>query len=197
MTSIGDKYDSIAKRFADMRSKNLLEKKYFDLLIKNLPAHASILDVGSGAGEPIIPYLLEQGFTLTGLDASKQLIKIAEEKFPSVEYIHGDMRIVSVPQKYDAIVAWDCLPNLPKEDQKYMLPRFASWLAHGGKILFTTGDEDTEIENQELLGEQFSYYSFSPDTYILLLAAAGFEILLNEKGEENHYVWLVEYKGLK
>lgn len=197
MTSIGDKYDSIARRFAESREKNLLEKKYLDLLIKDLPAQAHILDVGCGTGEPIMSYLSsEQHFVVVGLDASKQLLKMAEKKFPDAKFIHGDMRIVHIQEKFNAIVAWDSFTYLPKEDQKYIFPRLAAWLTHRGKVLFTTGDSDNELRDIEVMGEKFSYFSLSPGNYTKLLKAAGFEILMCEKDLENRMVWLAEWKGI-
>jgi cyclopropane fatty-acyl-phospholipid synthase-like methyltransferase len=196
MTSIGDKYDSIARKFAETREKNLVEKKYLDLLISHLHPHSHILDVGCGTGEPIMAYLSNQGFILTGLDASKQLIKIAEKKFPTMKFIHGDMRIVSVQQKFNAIVLWDSVTYLPIEDQKYMFSRCASWLTTNGKLLFTTGDMDSTVIDHEMLGEKFSYYSYSPEGYKKLLEAAGFDVLFSEKDQEHHIVWLAEWKGI-
>ena len=102
----GKKYDLIASGFADLRNSFNTEKKYLDLFIEYLQPKEYVLDVGCGSGYPIASYLIEHHFNVMGVDASKELLKIAEQKCPSMERIYGDVRTVSLKNKFDGIIEW-------------------------------------------------------------------------------------------
>ncbi len=188
-----NKYDFIACRFALARNQSLeKEKKYLDAMIKHLPAHAHILDLGCGTGEPIATYLTKQGFCVTGLDNSKELLKFAQANVSSMQLIEGDMRTIFLDNRYDALIAWDSFFHLPKNDQKEMFPRFRNWLKNQGLLIFTSGDTEGEILDAEMLGEHFSYYSLSSNDYEALLAQYCFSLLIKEEDEPHHLVWLAQ-----
>lgn len=118
MTDQGKKYDSIATGFAEMRNSFSTEQKYIDLLISYLHARASILDVGCGSGFPIASYLINHGFQVTGVDSSKELLKIADEKCPKMKTILGDIRNVEIEHQFDAVVEWWCLMHVPRRSRE-------------------------------------------------------------------------------
>lgn len=156
------------------------------------------MDVGCGSGYPIASYLSQHGLVVTGIDASRELLKIAKQKFSNLQWIYGDMRTISHNKKYDAVIAWDSFFHLPKVDQELMFLRFANWLKNKGQLLFTTGDAESEIINSEMLGQVFSFYSLEPKVYKKLLEKQHFKMLLCEKDqdEEPHLVWIAEYNKL-
>src|SRR5476651_1556248 len=78
----GKKYDLIAADFAKMRDSFSTEKKYIDLFLAHLNPNSHVLDVGCGSGYPIASYLIEHGLQVTGIDASKKLLKIAKKNCP-------------------------------------------------------------------------------------------------------------------
>lgn len=80
MDNQGKRYDLIATGFSEMRDSFATEQKYIDLFIQHLKPGSHILDVGCGSGYPIASYLIEHGFEVTGIDGSKELLKIAETK---------------------------------------------------------------------------------------------------------------------
>ena len=82
MKNQGRSYDNIAYDFANMRVEFASEKKYLDLFIKALKPKSSILDVGCGSGIPIARYLINQGFKVTGIDGSRELLSIAQNNCP-------------------------------------------------------------------------------------------------------------------
>jgi len=191
-TDEGKKYDLIASGFAEMRDSFSTEQKYIDLLIDHLKPNANILDVGCGSGFPIASYLIEHGFQVTGVDSSKKLLKIAEDKCPLMQPIFGDIRSVGINQKFDAIVEWWCLFHLPKEDHAKMIARFASWLKKGGILEFTTGDSEYQESSSTMLNQELNFYSLNPDIYEKYLKDNGFKLLLRESDQEQHLVWLAK-----
>ena len=192
MSDEGKKYDLIAPGFAEMRDSFNTEKKYIDLMIDQLQPGASILDVGCGSGFPIASYLIDCGFKVTGVDSSKELLKIASKKCPSMNTILSDVRSVTINQQFDAIIEWWCLFHLPKEDHEKMFSRFASWLKKGGILEFTSGDNEYQESSSTMLNQELNFYSLHPDMYEKFLADNGFKLLLRESDQETHLVWIAE-----
>ena len=191
----GKIYDLIATEFANMRDSFYLEQKYLDLLLSYLQPNAHILDIGCGSGYPIATYLIEQGFKVTGVDGSKELLTIANQKCPGMHTVLGDIRTVKLNNKFDALLEWWCLFHIPKEDHEKMITRFAKWIKPGGILEFTTGDEDYEHKSSDMLNQELAFYSLEPKLYEKHLKENGFKILLREHDQEHHLVWIAQYEG--
>ena len=191
----GERYDSIAQAFADMRDSFNTEKKYLDLFLEHLKERKDVLDVGCGSGHPIASYLIQNGCNVTGVDSSKELLSIAKSKCPAMKQIYGDVRTVNINQKFDGIIEWWCLFHLPKEDHKKMIARFASWLNKDGILEFTTGDSEYAASDSAMLNTELSFYSLDPIAYEQCLKRNGFKVLLREHDQEQHLVWIAQYIG--
>lgn len=192
MENEGGKYDKIAREFALIRQKAFVEKKYLDLIADHLSPGDHILDLGCGMGEPIAGYLIKRGFVVTGVDASQELLTMAQKRYPGMRCVFGDMRTFTVNDKFDAIIAYDSLFHLPPDDQKQMMIKFSGWLNNHGKLLFTSGVNQGEVINTNMLGEKFSYYSLSSDAYVKLLEDNHFSIIRQEVDMHDHQIWIAE-----
>lgn len=83
-----------------------------------LPAGASILDLGCGSGIPISEALLEEGFSLYGVDASETLIARFRERFPGVPAECGPVEeSLFFSRLFDGVVAWGLMFLLPADTQ--------------------------------------------------------------------------------
>lgn len=194
-TNQGKRYDNIATSFAEMRDSFATEQKYIDLFINQLLPKAHILDVGCGSGYPIASYLIKKEFQVTGIDGSKKLLNIAKEKCSQMKRVYGDVRTVTLEHQYDAIIEWWCLFHLPQDDQLKMISRFAHWLKKGGVLEFTSGDQEYEGKDSNMLNQELCFYSCNPSQYEKELKKNGFEILLRESDQETHLVWIAKYTG--
>lgn len=67
----------------------------------------TVLDVGCGTANHMIP-LLESGYRVTGVDASSQMLKIAQEKLNraglAADLIKGSSQTFVVGRKFDAVI---------------------------------------------------------------------------------------------
>ena len=63
----------------------------------------SVVDVGCGAG-PLATALVEAGFDVTGIDASADLITIAQQRVPKARFLHSSIYDAEIPA-CQAIVA--------------------------------------------------------------------------------------------
>jgi cyclopropane fatty-acyl-phospholipid synthase-like methyltransferase len=192
MDNEGKKYDLIASGFSEMRDSFYKEQKYIDLLMDYLQPGDSILDIGCGSGHPIASYLVDHGFQVTGVDSSKELLKIAGHKCPKMHTIFGDIRTVDINNQFDAIIEWWCLFHLPKEDHSKMIARFSKWLKKGGVLEFTSGDKEYQGRDSAMLNQELNYYSLNPDAYEKYLEENNFKLLLRESDQDQHLVWIAQ-----
>lgn len=192
MDNEGKSYDRIAADFAKMRDSFYTEQKYLDIFIQYLDPNSHILDVGCGSGYPIASYLVDKGFKVTGIDASKELLEIAKVNCPSMVTKYGDMRTIDINETFDAIIEWWAIFHLPKEDHLKMLSRFSTWLKKDGILHFTTGDREYVDKSSDMLNQELSFYSLDPTQYENYLNNNGYKILLKESDQEYHLVWLAK-----
>ena len=173
---IAGSYNRIAVWFDNNRTRTLIEKPYLDYLAQALSPGAAILDLGCGTGEPILRYLLERGFAVTGLDASAAMIDIARRRFPNTPFLTGDMRSVALDQTFDAVIVWHSLFHLPHADQWAMFPIFARLLNPGGLLMFTSGSAYAEVWSDNG-GEALYHASLDAHEYRALLEEQGLRVI--------------------
>ena len=169
-------YEKIADWFDERRSRDLFEKDWLDKAAALLPKGAKILDLGCGFGAPIGKYFIDNGFQVTGVDASTKMLEIAKTRCPEIRFILGDMRSFSLDEKFDCIIAWHSYFHLPQVDQRAMFKIFVKHLKKGGILLFTTGWEAGEIWGENG-GENLYHASLAPLEYKELLTSHGFKLL--------------------
>ncbi len=192
MNNQGKSYDNIAEGFAKIRDSFNTEQKYLDALINYIPKRSHIVDIGCGSGFPIADYFIKKNFQVTGIDGSQKLLSIAKRKCPKMRGLYGDVRTVEFNETVDAIVEWWCLFHLPKSDHELMIARFAKWLKPGGILEFTSGDNEYEGTDSNMLNQELHFYSLAPDVYEQYLKKYGFEILLKESDQAHHLVWIAK-----
>ncbi len=76
-----DFFDMVYKSFKN----DSYSQKELDFIRSKIPQHASVLDLGCGTGRHLIP-LAKAGFKMTGIDSSKKLAKIAQEKLEDNQF---------------------------------------------------------------------------------------------------------------
>ena len=106
--------------------------------------------------------------------------------------VYGDVRLVEIVEKFDALVEWWCLFHLPKSDHQKMITRFTEWLRPGGLLEFTTGDSEYESVNFDMLNQELGFYSLSTNLYEKYLKESGFKIILCESDQPGHLVWIAK-----
>src|SRR3989338_6818460 len=78
------------------------EFKFYDRILRKYKAK-KILEIGCGTGN-LARFFLKNGYDYTGLDFSKEMLKIAEEDESKASFIQGDMRNIKLKIKFDAIL---------------------------------------------------------------------------------------------
>ena len=104
---IRDYMDKLAPQRPAWFSKN---RYYYNDLIKflkyNIPEHSTILEIGCGTGELLAGLEPRRG---VGIDISAEMIKIAKEKFPDLEFFQMDAENITLEEKFEYIIISDTL----------------------------------------------------------------------------------------
>lgn len=169
-------YERQAKRFDAERSKSLHERAWLDRFLAPIQPGGRILDVGCGAGDPIAGYLLEEGFDVVGLDASRGMLAIARERYPNADWVLGDMRQLDFSSPFDGVIAWNSFFHLMPSEQRDVLGRIARVMKRSAPWLLTVGDREG-AETGWVGGEPIYHASLSPGEYRDLLEGLGIEVL--------------------
>ena len=170
-------YQRNAQLYDEMRPQALIERPWLDRLCADAPQGGAILDLGCGTGRPIAAHLLQMGYRVVGVDAAENMLEIARAVLPEGEWRLGDMRDLddSLQGPFDAIIGWTSFFHLTRDEQRVALPRIATLLAPGGRLLLTVGPEDGEVDGH--VGEDRVYHaSLSENEYRDLLGTNGVQI---------------------
>lgn len=130
---------------ADMiKSDEIIEK-----ILDNAEVEAGmdILDVACGTGVMFDYYLKRGAASVTGIDISPEMAKIADAKYadqPKVSVICGDVEEVKFDKKFDRIVVYNAFPHFPKP--KRLLKILAGLLKDDGRLTIAHGQSREAID---------------------------------------------------
>lgn len=105
-----------------------------------------VLDVACGTGV-MIPYYLERNVSsVTAIDISPEMTKIAREKFPraDVSVVCGDVESTDLGGKFDCIVVYNAFPHFP--DPEKLIRVLSGLLAPGGTLTVAHGMSRAHID---------------------------------------------------
>jgi len=106
-----------------------------------------ILDVACGTGV-MFPYYLERGVaSVTGIDISSEMAKIAGEKFAAVSNVRvlrGDVEETEFDRKFDRIVVYNAFPHF--SDPRRLIATLAGLLKEGGRLTIAHGQSREAID---------------------------------------------------
>ena len=110
-------------------------------------AGMDILDVACGTGV-MFPYYLQRGVaSVTGIDISPEMVKIAAAKFADesrIQVICGDVEEVSFDKKFDRIVVYNAFPHFP--NPKRLIKILSGRLKDDGRLTIAHGQSRETID---------------------------------------------------
>jgi ubiquinone/menaquinone biosynthesis C-methylase UbiE len=98
-----------------------------------------LLDVPCGTGNHAA--LLKDDFSITGMDKSNDMLKIARKKVKGAEFLKGDMEGMDLRRRFDLIICMFGSINysVTYEELERVLKRFRKHLKKGGVLIFDLG----------------------------------------------------------
>lgn len=132
--------------FATIYDEFMKDVNYFSwykFLRRYIKKKGKVLDLGTGTGN-ISKRFSQDGFFVTGIDISLEMIEIARKKDDKTEYIQSDLLKFEAKEQFEYIVCnFDTVNYLKnKNDLKTFLKKSYSNLKKGGFLIFDAVSEE-------------------------------------------------------
>jgi SAM-dependent methyltransferase len=169
-------YDTCGRRYSAARAQD--PSPEIEQLLGTLSPHATVLDIGCGAGVPVVS-ALSRSCKVVGVDISSVQIEQARLNVPQATFMLGDiMAMEFAPRTFDAVVSFYTLFHLPREEHGLLLERIALWLRPGGHLLFTVANSSHPgYTEPDFFGATMYWSHFERSWYSSALRELGFEVL--------------------
>lgn len=139
-------FDSLASGWdADMIRNDEIIGKILDNV--GVTAGTEVLDVACGTGVLLPDYLKRGVKSVTAVDISPEMVKIAQRKFPegNVHILCGDVEEIPLEQRFDCIVVYNAFPHFPEPEK--LICRLAGLLKPGGRLTIAHGMSRAAIDS--------------------------------------------------
>jgi len=128
-----------------------------------LNVNDKILDLGCGPGNVGKQLnLCEKDISVTGVDLSEQMIKLAKQNVPNGTFHCQDIRSINFEEKsFDAIILSFCVVHLSDDEMVELIEKVSTYLKENGKLYLSfmegskNGFETTSFSKEEIF---FNYY---------------------------------------
>ena len=107
-------------------------------------AGMDVLDVACGTGVLFPDYLQRNVGSLTAVDISPEMVKIARSKFPQVTVLCGDVQTVDFGRQFDAIMIYNAFPHFPEPEA--LIATLSNLLKPGGTLTVAHGMSRAAID---------------------------------------------------
>ena len=104
-----------------------------------------VLDVACGTGVLFPDYQKRGVASVTGIDISQEMAKIAASKFPQYNVICGDVEETVFDKTFDAIMVYNAFPHFP--DPARLIERLAGLVKVGGRLSVAHGMSRAALQN--------------------------------------------------
>jgi SAM-dependent methyltransferase len=177
-----ESYDRVAGKYADLYLHEFDHKPFdrdlLDRFAERVRPKGRVLDVGCGPGQ-VAAYLHKRGVDAFGMDLSPEMVKLAREANPGIEFREGDMRSPGLPDESLAgITAFYSLIHIPRREVSTVVRGLRRVLQPGGLMLaaFHKGEETRHVEEMLEAPVSLDFAFFDPKEMEIYLRAGGFLI---------------------
>lgn len=180
---IRDSYDSAAAAYAEHLSDELaqkpLDRHLLNRFAEETRGRGPVADLGCGPGH-VAAYLGQQGVTIFGVDLSTQMVAVARNRHPDIDFRVEDMRHLDASDAglagvvlFYSIVHFNLteLPSVFREARRV--------LVDGGLALIAFHAGDYIVHRDELFGAPVSldFRAHPPGSVVDALRSAGFAVV--------------------
>ena len=162
-----------------------------------LPEGSDVLDLGCGAGIPVMQALVDR-YRVTGVDLSARQLELARSLVPAATLVQGDMCTVRFPDaSFDGVIAVHSITHVPRERHAALFAQIYAWLRVGGLFVACLGANDAPgAVDDDWLGAPMYFSHYDADENRRLLLDAGFALERDEvvsqveHGQECRFLWV-------
>lgn len=183
LDTIRQSYDAAAAAYAEHLAREL-EQKPLDRHLLNRFAEETrgrglVADVGCGPGQ-VGAYLNAEGVTTVGIDLSPEMIRVARETFPGLQFHVGDMRHLDLDdESLGGIVAFYSIVHAAPEGFGEIFREMRRVLAPEGLALiaFHVGDEIVHVDDLYGAPVSLDFRFHLPERVVEAMTAAGLRVI--------------------
>jgi SAM-dependent methyltransferase len=170
-------YDGIGDRYDEAFPHKDGQVRCGEWLRERLRPGARVIDLGCGTGLPTVRQLADAGFEVTGVDISPVMCELARRNVPDARIVEGGLlEALDGETRYDAVVAFFSLLNLPKAKMPGALERIRLALEPGGLFALSMVEADVDDLPIPFLGQEIRVTGYFRDELRGLIEAAGFTV---------------------
>lgn len=169
--------DGYAARFYDELDGMVLERALLSAFAEAVPQGAPVLDVGCGPGRTTA-YLAERGLSVSGLDLSPEMVRLARERNQGLRFAVGSMTDLPVADgSLGGLLAFYSLIHIPTAGVPQVLAEWRRALLPGAPvaIAFQVGDVVRQVREHDGHDVDLAFHRRQPDQVTQLLTEAGFD----------------------
>ena len=106
-----------------------------------------VLDVACGTGVLVPDYLAREVESVTGVDISQEMVKIAQGKFPqeNVRFLCQDVETLQPEEPFDVVMVYNAFPHFP--DPEALIRALSAMLRPGGTLTVAHGMSRAAIDH--------------------------------------------------
>jgi ubiquinone/menaquinone biosynthesis C-methylase UbiE len=181
-------YDVVAEDYAAAFADELDHKPADRALLESYAGavSGSVFDVGCGPAGHITRFLADRGVSVTGVDLSSQVIKVARTRHPDLVFEVADLReLPAADASLGGLVAFYSVVHLRRPDLPAAFTEFARVLAPGGLLLIGMHGGTGEIGADDWFdrGVTTKVTLVEPEELAGLVRAAGFTVAEQHRRE--------------
>lgn len=182
--NIIDCYDKTAKMYAEKFIDELNHKHLDRILLKHFVDEninkGRLIDLGCGPGQTT-KFIADQELTdIVGIDISKEMINVAKEINPHLQFEVGDILNLKYPDiTFGSAIAFYAIVHFDHEQIRTAFTEVKRVLKDNGQFLFSfhVGKEVVHLDEFLGLRVNIDFNFFDTDKIIELVTETGFEII--------------------
>ncbi|MFZ2970203.1 MAG: class I SAM-dependent methyltransferase [Minisyncoccia bacterium] len=177
--SIARSYDKIAREYTKQHGYDeQLSIPSLQRFLTSLPEKSTVLDIGCGGGQDS-KFLTDNGCSVSGIDVSKEMIKLAKKYAPRANFKVANVMKLSSRKKYDGIWCCRVFQHISIDKQDKFLNKLHSLFKKNGTLYITSvvSDKKEDYEAFDSGSDNLLKKRLTGKSFKHLLAKHGFKVL--------------------
>ena len=147
-----------------------------------------VLDVACGTGVLMPDYLARGVESVTGIDISPEMIRLAKAKFREreISFICGDVEELDTDRRFDCIVVYNAFPHFPEPER--LIEKLASMLRPGGRLTVAHGMSRAKIDGHHSGGAKDVSVGLMDENALAAIFGRYLEVTLKISDEKMYQV---------